>query len=363
MCQLGLVPGTPAPRGCTCRGVAAGTGRPHRATVPAARARLPWSGLSVLFVHAHPDDEASGTALTAAVAAQRGAETTLVCLTTGDRGAVVNPALRARVASGQPSPAAELRRLRAAELRRSTRLLGFTHVVEFGYGDSGMPGSDDNARPSCLWERWRSGDPRPLARLVRVLRGLRPQVVVTYDANGGYGHPDHIVAHRLTAEAIRAAADPAYLAAVGEPSNGPRDGRPHQVAKLYHTCMPASVGDRVSREADRAGLDLASIPSARPYFGATVPDDHVTTVVEGAHVLFLKRAALRAHRSQISPDFPYLWNLAQHPWLRVIAGREHLRLAATWRPVGSSPTGSYREAHLFTGLESGTHRGPGHGSP
>jgi LmbE family N-acetylglucosaminyl deacetylase len=311
--------------------------------------RRDWQGLRLLFVHAHPDDEASGTAVTAAVAAQRGAETGLVCLTTGDRGAVVDPVLWTRVASGQPSPEAELRRLRAEELRRSARILGFRHVVQFDYGDSGMRSSHDNARPDCLWQRWRSGHPEPLARLVRVVRRLRPHVVVSYDREGGYGHPDHVAAHHLTVEAIGAAADPAFSPAGGDRAASGAD-RAHQVSKLYHPGVAASVAHRVLEEAARAGVDLDAIPSAGPYFSSTVADAAVTTVVDGEDLVWVKRAALRAHRSQFTPDFPFLWDLGRHPWLKAAAGREHHRLATTW---GLPPwaTTADAETHMLSGLE------------
>jgi N-acetyl-1-D-myo-inositol-2-amino-2-deoxy-alpha-D-glucopyranoside deacetylase len=318
----------------------------------------PWAGLRILFVHAHPDDEATGTAVTAAMAARRGAETALVCLTTGDRGGVADPSLRARIASARLPAELELRRLRRAELRRSARLLGFRHLVELGYGDSGMCGCGDNARATCLWQRWRSGDPQPAARLTQVLRSLRPHVVVTYDQNGGYGHPDHIAAHHLTVTALRTAADPAWApdgcTAAAEPGGGP----PHQVSKLYHSCLPASAGRGVIEEAAAAGVDLDAVPSAGVYFRGTVDDAVVTTVVDGQHLLALKRDALRAHRSQITPDFPFLWNLDRHPGMRAIAGREHFQLAATWGPPERAAVAASPEPHLFVGLEHLAGDGP-----
>jgi N-acetyl-1-D-myo-inositol-2-amino-2-deoxy-alpha-D-glucopyranoside deacetylase len=325
------------------------------------RRRRPWSGLGVLFVHAHPDDEASATALTAALAARRGARTALVCLTTGDRGGVVDPELRARVAWGRPSPECELRRLRAEELASSARILGFDRLIQLGYGDSGMPGSPDTARDTCLWQTWRGGDPRPVARLVRLIRRMRPQVVVTYDPGGGYGHPDHVAAHHLTTAAVAAAADPGYRGELDLPDRLLLHGVPHQVAKLYHCCVPASVGEQVIAGAGRAGVDLHAVPSAGLYYGGTVPDAEVTTTVEADDLIPVKQAALRAHRSQISREFPLLWDLQLHPWLRPVAAREHFRLAATWGLGDVSPPGA-PEDHLFGGLAAGL-AGRGEGQP
>ncbi|HEV7467580.1 MAG TPA: PIG-L family deacetylase [Candidatus Dormibacteraeota bacterium] len=325
------------------------------------RRRLPWSGLGVLFVHAHPDDEASATALTAALAARRGARTALVCLTTGDRGGVVDPELRTRVAWGRPSPECELRRLRAQELASSARILGFDRLIQLGYGDSGMPGSPDSARETCLWQAWRRGDPRPVARLVRLIRRMRPQVVVTYDPDGGYGHPDHVATHHLTTAAVGAAADPGYRGERDDPVPRPLHGVPHQVAKLYHCCVPASVGEQVLAGAGRAGVDLQEVPSAGLYYSGTVPDAEITTTVEAGRLISVKQAALRAHRSQISPEFPLLWDLELHPWLRPVAAREHFRLAATWGLGGTPPPGAPAD-HLFGGLAAGL-VGRGEGQP
>lgn len=325
--------------------VAAGRCRPG-ATPPRGLCR-PWAGLRVLFVHAHPDDEATQTAVTAAMAARRGAETALVCLTTGDRGEIAEPSLQARVAAAGPSAEAEIRRLRRAELRHSAHLLGFRHVVSLGYGDSGMEGSPDNVRGDCLWQRWRSGDPGPADRLAQVLRRLRPHVVVGYDANGGYGHPDHVAVHHLTAEAVRLAADPEHA-----PRHRDAGGdAPHQVAKLYHSCLPASAGRGVLDDAAAAGIDLDRVPSAGLYYRGTVADSLVTTVVDAPALLAVKRAALRAYRSQITADFPLLWDLEAHPTLRAVAGREHFHLAATWGLPGPPPAAGCPEPHLFTGLE------------
>jgi N-acetyl-1-D-myo-inositol-2-amino-2-deoxy-alpha-D-glucopyranoside deacetylase len=312
---------------------------------------LAWAGLRVLFVHAHPDDEATQTAVTAAMAAWRGAETALVCLTSGDRGEIAEPSLRARVAAARPSADAGIRRLRHAELRRSARLLGFRHVVTLGYGDSGMQGSPDNARAECLWQRWRSGDPGPADRLAQVLRRLRPHVVVGYDGDGGYGHPDHVAAHHLTAEAVRVAADPERAPARGSAARDVGGDPPHQVAKLYHSCLPASAGRCVLDEAAAAGIDLDRVPSAGLYYRGTVADSLVTTVVDGPGLLPVKRAALRAYRSQITADFPLLWDLEAHPRLRAVAGREHFHLAATWGLPDPPPAAGRLEPHLFTGLE------------
>jgi N-acetyl-1-D-myo-inositol-2-amino-2-deoxy-alpha-D-glucopyranoside deacetylase len=174
-------------------------------------------------------------------------------------------------------------------------------------------------------------------------------VVVTYDPDGGYGHPDHVATHRITTAAVGAAADPGYRGERDDPDRRSLHGEPHQVAKLYHSCVPASVGEQVLAGARRAGVDLHLVPSAGLYYAGTVPDAEITTTVEAGELIPVKQAALRAHRSQISAEYPLLWDLELHPWLRPAAAREHFRLAAAWGP-GETPAPGAPEDHLFSGL-------------
>ena len=126
---------------------------------------------------------------------------------------------------------------------------------------------------------------------------LAPQVVVTYDANGFYGHPDHIQAHRVTRRAIRVAADP--HAAVP-----PGGGSPSRVAKLYATAMPRSVLAEAIKlgHAPPAGFRQAGSVADLP-FG--VPDEQVTTEIDGTGYLVAKIAALRSHATQVAVDGPF----------------------------------------------------------
>src|SRR5262245_4299837 len=144
---------------------------------------------SVLVCFAHPDDEIGcGPLITHAV--RSGGQATLICATNGDVGTVDEKFLR-----GYPSIAA----LRLAELGCATKAIGFTEVVTFGYRDSGMMGSADNQQPESLWQA-------PLeevtARVVEVMRRVRPQVVITFNTYGAYGHPDHIKIHQATLAAF-----------------------------------------------------------------------------------------------------------------------------------------------------------------
>ncbi len=175
----------------------------------------------MLLVFAHPDDESFGMGGTIARYANQGVEISLVCSTNGDVGTVSEERL-----NGYKSIAD----LRLAELTCAADTLGMKEVITYGYCDSGMMGSPENQNPDCLWQ----ADPETVeARLVADIRRLRPQVVVTFDPYGGYGHPDHIFMHRTTTSAFHKAGDPAYY-----PEQLAEGLEPYQPQKLYYTIFP-----------------------------------------------------------------------------------------------------------------------------
>ncbi len=155
----------------------------------------------LLLVHAHPDDESINNGATMAKYAAEGAHVTLVTCTLGERGEVIPPALR------QLSGTA-LAEERERELTAAMKALGvLDHRLLGGpgrYRDSGMMGTPDNDDPACFW---RADVDEAAAHLVEVIRETRPQVLITYDPDGGYGHPDHIQAHRVAMRAAELAAD------------------------------------------------------------------------------------------------------------------------------------------------------------
>src|SRR5918996_3798759 len=161
----------------------------------------------LLLVHAHPDDESINSGATMARYAAEGAHVTLVTCTLGEEGEVIPPEL-AHLAADHDDALGEYR---IGELAAACEALGVTdHRFLGGPGrwrDSGMMGTPSNERPDCFWQ---ADLDEAVRELVAVVREVRPQVVVTYDSNGGYGHPDHIQAHRVTVAAVDAAADPAY---------------------------------------------------------------------------------------------------------------------------------------------------------
>ena len=221
----------------------------------------------LLLVHAHPDDESIGTGATMAAYAAQGAAVTLVTCTRGELGEIIPPEL-AHLAGGDGDRLGEYR---AGELAAACAALGVTDQRFLGgpgrWRDSGMMGLPSNQVPGCFW---RADADEAAAELAAVIREVAPQVVVTYDANGFYGHPDHIQAHRVTRRAVRVAAGPAAVAG---------GGAPWRVAKLYATAMPRSVLARAIRLGpDAPGRFRQAGTVADLPFG--VADEQVTTEVE-----------------------------------------------------------------------------------
>jgi N-acetyl-1-D-myo-inositol-2-amino-2-deoxy-alpha-D-glucopyranoside deacetylase len=291
----------------------------------------------MLLVHAHPDDETITSGVTMARYVADGAGVTLLTCTLGEEGEVLVPEL-AQLAADQ---ADQLGGYRIGELRAAMAELGVTDVRFLGgagrWRDSGMIGTPANEHPRAFWQ---ADLDEAIAHAVAVVREVRPQVVVTYDENGGYGHPDHIQAHRVAMGAVDAAADPAYRPDLGEP---------WQVTKVYWSAVPRSVLQAGIDELAARGeqtmfegvTDAAEIP-----FG--VPDELVTAAVDGRGWHDRKADAMRAHATQITVDGPFFAlsnNLGQE-----VLGIEYFRLVRGERgPGGAAPHGW--EDDLFAGLD------------
>jgi LmbE family N-acetylglucosaminyl deacetylase len=225
------------------------------------------SPLTLMAVHAHPDDEVLSTGGLLARCGDEGIRTVLVTCTNGEAGDDpdgLKPADPGHDAEG-------VARLRLSELRESARLLGVDHVELLGYRDSGMVGWDTNEHPEAF-----SNVPveEAAGRLATLMYQYRPQVVVTYDETGGYGHPDHIQAHRIAV----AAAD-----STGVP------------AKLYYTAVPRSGVVQLMEHLRSTGMDVGAfdVPD-----DIGVPDEVITSVVDVSAYVDRKRKALEAHASQ-----------------------------------------------------------------
>ncbi|MDX1993747.1 MAG: PIG-L family deacetylase [bacterium] len=178
------------------------------------------SNRRLLIAFAHPDDESFGLGALIAKYVKAGVDVYYICATNGDVG-TVSPELL----EGYES----IRALRLAELDCASEILGFKQVFKFGYKDSGMMGSTENSDPDCLWCTWNTTPADVTRRVVEVIREVRPQVVITFNKYGGYGHPDHIAIQRATTEAFTLAGDAAYQT----------DGQqPFQPQKLYYNNIP-----------------------------------------------------------------------------------------------------------------------------
>ena len=228
----------------------------------------------LLLVHAHPDDESLWTGGTIARYAARGVQVTVVTCTLGEQGEIIPPNLAELAADA----ADQLGGYRVGELRSACAALPVTdHRFLGGIGrwrDSGMAGDPANAHPRAFVG---GSLDEQVAALAEVIAEVRPQVVVGYDADGGYGHPDHIRAHQVAVAAARASTD---------------------VARVFY-----AVRSRASVDAGVAELaELTGLPYRLPEPGelAVVPDDSITTVIDIAEHLPAKLRALRAHATQIS---------------------------------------------------------------
>ncbi|MBV9823082.1 MAG: N-acetyl-1-D-myo-inositol-2-amino-2-deoxy-alpha-D-glucopyranoside deacetylase [Actinobacteria bacterium] len=297
-------------------------------------------GRRLLLVHAHPDDETINTGATMAHYAAAGAQVTLVTCTLGEEGEILVPEL-ALLAAGH---ADQLGGWRIGELAAAMAELGVAdHRFLGGAGrfrDSGMMGDPANAKPRAFWRA--DTDPAVFAAavgaLVEVIREVRPQVLVSYDDNGGYGHPDHIMAHRVATAAADAAADPAFGAA----------GPPWRISKLYWTAMPRSVLEAGLDEVRAAaGQHPFAVVDSVAELGFGCADELVSTAVDARQQLGPKLRALAAHRTQVSVHPPF-YALSNNLGQRVEAV-EYFRLVRG-EPAGERDAAG-RETDLFAGVD------------
>jgi N-acetyl-1-D-myo-inositol-2-amino-2-deoxy-alpha-D-glucopyranoside deacetylase len=246
----------------------------------------------MLLVHAHPDDETIGNGATMARYAADGVHVTLVTCTLGEEGEVLVPGL-AHLAADVDDRLGEHRQ---HELTEAMRCLGVRDHRLLGgpgtYRDSGMMGTPANDRPDCFW---RADLTQAADHLVPVVREVRPQVVVTYDQFGGYGHPDHIQAHRVATYAVALAAVPSYR---------PDLGAAWDVPKLYWGAMPRSFVAAGIERMKQAGTDFFGVESVDdlPF---VVPDEAIGAAVDGSAFTEAKLDAMRAHATQIAVDGPF----------------------------------------------------------
>ncbi len=294
----------------------------------------------LLLVHAHPDDETINNGATMARYVAEGRGVTLVTCTAGEMGEVLVPELE-HLAFEQQGGLGEERR---GEITEAMSILGVTdHRFLGGFGrfhDSGMAWHPDGHAVAGEFVPdnafWHADLTEASDELVRVIREVRPQVVVTYDQFGGYGHPDHIQAHRVATYASDLAAVPSYRLDLGEP---------WEVAKIYWTAM--SEGRmREALRAIRESGDTETFAGMEPDGDLppfVTPDDLITTEVVADDLVDLKMRALKAYRTQIrADDKAFGGGESGHAFW----GAEYYRLARGTAAPG--PDG--RETDLFAGL-------------
>jgi N-acetyl-1-D-myo-inositol-2-amino-2-deoxy-alpha-D-glucopyranoside deacetylase len=298
----------------------------------------------LLLVHAHPDDETINNGATMAKYVAEGAHVTLITCTLGEEGEILVPTLEHLASHAEDG----LGEHRIGELAEAMKALGVTDYRFLGgagrYRDSGMVWDDDGGATAGDDVRddafWRADLLEASDLLVEVIREVRPQVLVTYNEYGGYGHPDHIQAHRVATYATALAAVPSYRPDLGEPWD---------VAKLYWTALSESRLRTMLREI-RASGDTETFQGMEPDGPLppfVTPDKLLTATIDGSAYGAQKLAALRSHPTQIDMDSGY-FSVAKRsdpgPW-----GFEDYRLAkGTTGPVDLE---SGLESDLFAGLD------------
>lgn len=259
----------------------------------------------LLAVHAHPDDESITTGGLLARCAVSGVRTGLVMCTDGRYGPV-NPEL------GLTLDLDGLASMRATELRNALSALGVSELFWLGFHDSGMIGSPSNLVDRAFWSQPCDG---LVERMVGVLRRFRPHVVVAYDPFGSTGHPDHIQAHRMALLGVEAAAERRCF-----PDSGPA----WTVDHVFYPVFPLSAMESFIAEELAAGRPHPFEGRAASDINYVRPDETVTHRVDIVGVYERKWEALHAHRTQVGPHYPQLYQAA-------LARRmhEHFRLAVS----------------------------------
>jgi mycothiol S-conjugate amidase len=249
--------------------------------------------LRLMAVHAHPDDESSKGAATMAMYVAQGVEVLVVTCTGGERGSVLNPKM------DRPEVLERMSEIRREEMERAREILGVQQAW-LGFVDSGLPEGDP--LPPLPDGCFALEDVQAAASpLVRLMREFRPHVVLTYDEDGGYPHPDHVMCHKISAVAFDAA---------GDPDQFPEMGEPWQPLKLYYHLSHTRQRIMALHE---AMLDLGE---ESPYadwiknwdseeWSSRDKSHRMTTRVECGEYFGVRDDALRAHATQVDPDGPW----------------------------------------------------------
>ena len=280
----------------------------------------------LLLVHAHPDDETIGNGVTMAKYATAGTQVTLVTCTRGEEGEVLLSEL-ANLASDKDDKLGEQRII---ELKNAMHELGIKDYRFLGAPnkkrrDSGMMGTPQNDRNDVFWQ---TDLDEAALELVKIILEIKPQVLITYDEFGGYGHPDHIKAHRVAMRAAELAIDQGW-----------------QISKIYWNTTPRSVVQEGIEKMKEVGSDFFGAESVEDLPWAK-PDELVTTVINAPEFVPQKLAAMKAHATQISIDGPFFAlsnNLGLEVW-----GDEYYTLVKG--EVAAPFDAKGRELDIFAGV-------------
>jgi N-acetyl-1-D-myo-inositol-2-amino-2-deoxy-alpha-D-glucopyranoside deacetylase len=281
----------------------------------------------LLLVHAHPDDETINNGVTMAKYAKDGAQVTLVTCTRGEEGEVLVTEL-ASLASDKDD---KLGQHREIELKDAMAHLGIADFRFLGapnkkWRDSGMMGMPQNDRADVFWQ---SDLEESANELVKIILEIKPQVLITYDEFGGYGHPDHIKAHRVAMRAAEVAETKGW-----------------KIEKIYWNTMPRSVIQMGIEKMKEVGSDFFGAESVDDLPFAK-PDELVTSVVHASEFVPQKLAAMKAHATQISVDGPFFAlsnNLGLSVW-----GDEYYTIVKGEKAAPFDENG--RELDLFAGIK------------
>jgi mycothiol S-conjugate amidase len=297
--------------------------------------------LTLLTVHAHPDDEASKGAPTLARYNAAGARTVLVCCTGGEEGDLQNPTLRQ---PGRPfhglTPEQEKElvvSMRAAELAASAEVIGFSEVVMLGYRDSGMPDSEANEHPDCFH---RADLDEATGRLVAVIRRTKPQVIITYnDDQAGYPHPDHLRVHDISVLAFERAGDPAWY---------PEAGEPFEPSKLYYTTWSrrrvVAIHEGLLRHKGESPFD-------EKWFERPDTDHRVTTRVPVGGFMWARSQSLLAHATQVDPTAAFWFGLDDQQLAEVYPWEDWILAESRVGPIPDTDDLEHLEHDLFDGID------------
>lgn len=258
---------------------------------------------NILACFAHPDDEAFTCGGTLAEFAAQGASVSLICTTRGEVGEISDPALATPETLGQ---------VREQELRCACDTLGINPPIFFDYRDSGMDGTPENNDPRAFMN---IPAETVVPQLVEVIRRLKPNVIITFDPTGGYGHPDHIAIHHHTLAAFDAAADP---------NQYPELGNSWQTERLYYVVLARSFFDGIYQQLVVMGEDVSQFERFRDG-PAGWPDEDVSLVREVPSFLETKWNAFYCHKTQINPNSPF--RKVPDDLMKDLVSREHFVLA------------------------------------